>query len=81
MRPWPSWLWVDPETITVVVDTGVVTLSGTADRRSTAQIAVRLCGSVDGVVEVVDQLRYEYDDTADINRHYLMGPTVWDTTP
>ena len=80
MRPWPSWLWVDPETITVVVDTGVVTLSGTADRRSTAQITVRLCESVDGVVEVVDRLRYEYDDRH-INRHYLMGPTVRDTTP
>ena len=67
-------LWVDPETITVVVDGGVVTLGGTADRRSTAQITVRLC-------ESVDQLRYEYDDTAYLNRHYLMGPTVRDTTP
>jgi CBS-domain-containing membrane protein len=74
-------LWVDPETITVVVDRGVVTLSGTADRCSTAQITVRLCESVDGVVEVVDQLRYEYDDTADLARSYLMGPTVKETTP
>jgi CBS-domain-containing membrane protein len=74
-------LWIDPETITVVVDGGVVTLSGTADRRSTAQITVRLCESVDGVVEVVDQLRYEYDDTADHSRGYLMRPTIQDMTP
>ncbi len=74
-------LWVDPDTITVVVEGGVVTLSGTADRRSTAQIIVRLCESVDGVLEVVDQLRYEYDDTADLSRRNLMGPTVRDTIP
>jgi CBS-domain-containing membrane protein len=74
-------LWVDPDTITVVVERGIVTLSGTADRRSTAQITVRLCESVEGVVEVVDQLRYEYDDTADLSRSYLMGPTVKETTP
>ena len=74
-------LWIDPETITVVVDGGAVTLSGTADRRSTAQITVRLCESVDGVVEVVDQLGYEYDDTADQSRGYLMRPTIKDMTP
>ncbi len=74
-------LWIDPDTITVVVERGVVTLNGTADRRSTAQITVRLCESVGGVTEVIDQLRYEYDDTADLNRRNLMGPTVRDTIP
>ena len=74
-------LWINPQTITVTVDHGVVTLAGTADRRSTAQITVGLCESVEGVVEVVDQIGYEYDDTADLNRHYLMGPTVKETTP
>jgi CBS-domain-containing membrane protein len=74
-------LWMDPDMVTVTVDHGVVTLAGTADRRSTAQITVRLCEGVDGVVDVVDQLGYEYDDTADLNRRHLMGPTVKETIP
>jgi CBS-domain-containing membrane protein len=74
-------LWIDPETITVAVDRGVVTLAGTADRRSTTQIAARLCESVGGVVEVVDQMAYDYDDTADLHRHSFMGATVRETTP
>jgi CBS domain-containing protein len=52
-------LWIDPETITVVVDRGTVTLAGTADWRSTTQIAARLCESVGGVVEVDDQMAYD----------------------
>ena len=74
-------MWIDPDTITVAVDRGVVTLTGTADRRSTAQILVRLCESVGGVVDVVNQMTYEYDDTADLHRHGLMGATVRETTP
>lgn len=74
-------LWIDPETIKVTVEQGVATLAGRADRRSTAQIVVRLCEAVPGVVEVVDQLEYAYDDTADLNRHHFMGPTVRETTP
>jgi CBS domain-containing protein len=73
-------LWIDPDTITVEVDRGVVTLGGTADRRSTVGIAVRLCEAVDGVVDVVDNIGYEYDDTADLNRRNLMGSTVRETT-
>lgn len=74
-------LWIDPETITVEVNQGIVTLGGTADRRSTAQITVRLCETVAGVVEVVDQIGYEYDDSADLRRHNLMTPTVKETIP
>jgi CBS domain-containing protein len=74
-------LWIEPGTITVSVKGGVATLGGTADRRSTAQIAVRLCGSVAGVVDVVDEVTYRYDDTADLHRHNLMGATVKETTP
>jgi CBS domain-containing protein len=61
-------LWIDPETMTVDVKDGIVTLGGTADRRSTAQIIVRMTETVGGVVEVVDKLAFEYDDTADLNR-------------
>ena len=50
-------LWIDPETITVTVERSVVTLAGTADRRSTAQIVARLCESVAGVVEVRSEER------------------------
>jgi CBS domain-containing protein len=74
-------LWIDPDTITVEVNRGVVTLTGTADRRSTAQITVRLCEGIDGVVDVVDDLGYEYDDTTDLSRRHLMGPTVKETIP
>ena len=74
-------LWIDPETITVTVERSVVTLAGTADRRSTAQIVARLCESVAGVVEVIDQMAYDYDDTADLHRRNLMGATVKETIP
>lgn len=74
-------LWIDPETITVTAEKGVVVLGGAVDRRSMAQIVVRLCEAVPGVVEVVDQIAVGYDDTADLHRHHLMGPTVKETVP
>ncbi|MEU9998757.1 CBS domain-containing protein [Streptomyces sp. NPDC050848] len=48
-----------PAALHVDVDEGRVTLSGTLERRSLAPVFVRLCESVDGVVEVVDRLSYE----------------------
>jgi CBS domain-containing protein len=42
---------------------GVVTLTGTTDRRSTAQLVLGLARSVPGVVDVVDRLTYAADDT------------------
>jgi CBS domain-containing protein len=80
-----------PEMVAEVAD-GVVTLTGATDRRSTAQIAERLVRGVPGVVDVVDELRYSYDDTADLNRRYefdaeVGGPgrprdgTVWVESP
>ena len=74
-------LWIDPQTVDVSVDRGVVILAGRADRRSTAQIIVRLCEAVPGVVEVLDRLEYGYDDTADLHRHHFMGATVKEMTP
>jgi CBS domain-containing protein len=55
-------LWVDPDTVGVEVDDGVVTLTGRLERRSLIPIAVRLVHGVDGVVEVVDRLGFELDD-------------------
>jgi CBS domain-containing protein len=74
-------LWIDPETVTVSVDRGVVTLGGSVDCSSTAQIVVRLCRSVGGVVDVIDEMTYEYDDTADLHRRNVMGATVKETVP
>lgn len=52
-------LGLDPAGVDVEVAGGVVTLSGTLPRRRDVEIAVRLAQAVDGVVEVVDRLRYE----------------------
>lgn len=69
-------LWIEPNTITVEVSRGVVTLSGTVDRRSTVPLVVRLVEGVGGVVDVVDQLTYHYDDTAEMRQggRDLQGP-------
>jgi osmotically-inducible protein OsmY len=41
----------------------VVTLNGEVDRKSTAQIAAHVTKRVPGVVQVVDHLAFNYDDT------------------
>jgi CBS-domain-containing membrane protein len=56
-------LWVDPDTIDVEVRDGVVTLTGRLERRSLVPITVSLVYGVDGVVEVVDRLGFEVDDS------------------
>jgi CBS domain-containing protein len=66
-------MWVDPVDISVTVEEGRVTLTGRPDRRSTAQIAVRLARGVDGVVSVTDRLSWRFDDLA--NRR---APTMFD---
>ncbi|MEU8528281.1 MULTISPECIES: CBS domain-containing protein [Streptomyces] len=55
-------LGLPPSAVTIDVDEGRVTLSGTLPRRSLGPIVVRLCESVDGVVEVEDRLGYEEDE-------------------
>jgi CBS-domain-containing membrane protein len=57
-------MWVDPDTIGVEVRDGAVTLTGQLERRSLIPIAVSLVHGVDGVVEVVDRLGFEFDDRA-----------------
>jgi CBS domain-containing protein len=56
-------LWIDPLTVQVEVIDGVVTLTGEVDRKSTAQIAAHVTKRVPGVVQVVAQLAWNYDDT------------------
>ncbi|MFG1991054.1 CBS domain-containing protein [Actinoplanes sp. NPDC048988] len=49
--------------VSVAVDGGVVRLTGEVDRRSTANLAVRLTRQVPGVVEVIDKLQVAFEDT------------------
>jgi CBS domain-containing protein len=73
-------LCLEPGVVEVSVARGVVTLRGTVDRRSTAAIAARLVHAVAGVVDVVDKLGFDYDDTADNRRQYTFDaetrPTI-----
>jgi CBS domain-containing protein len=55
-------LAVEPGTVQVEVSEGVVTLLGRLHFRSAVDRAVRLTGHVPGVVEVVNELRYDVDD-------------------
>ncbi|GAB3837810.1 CBS domain-containing protein [Dactylosporangium cerinum] len=57
-------MWIDPIEVDVTVVDGHVTLTGRIDRRSSAQIAVRLIRGLDGVVGVTDDaLAWGFDDT------------------
>lgn len=47
----------------VEVTEGVLSMTGTADRRSTHDLAVRIASRVPGVIEVRDSLRFAIDDT------------------
>ncbi|MCX5613224.1 CBS domain-containing protein [Streptomyces sp. NBC_00047] len=55
-------LRLSPSDLTVEVTDGVVTLSGTVGRHSLVPIVVRLCQSVDGVVDVINRLNYQHED-------------------
>jgi len=56
-------LWVDPDTVRVEVRDGVVTLTGQLERCSLIPILVSLVHRLDGVVDVVDRLGFEVDDS------------------
>lgn len=53
-----------PEGVGIEVRSNVVTLSGEVDRKSDVEILGRLTRELDGVVEVVNKLRYRWDDKA-----------------
>ncbi|MFB9831374.1 CBS domain-containing protein [Actinoallomurus acaciae] len=55
-------LWENPERIRVQVRNGVVTLSGRLASKSLIPLTVALTRSIDGVVDVVDELSYDRDD-------------------
>lgn len=55
-----------PDGVDVAVRDGLVTLSGTVERRAQARAAVRLAEGVDGVVAVRDGLAWRLDDDMDV---------------
>jgi len=57
----PYAIWADPLEVDVTVDNGVVTLRGRVERKSHVPIVVGLVWGTDGVVDVVDNLRYVYE--------------------
>ncbi|UXY32269.1 CBS domain-containing protein [Streptomyces sp. HUAS TT20] len=56
-------LGLTPSALVVEVTDGRVTLSGSVERRSLVPVTVRLCEGVDGVVDVVNRLGFDRDDT------------------
>lgn len=55
-------MWIDPDSLGVTVREGIVRLSGTVDRRSTARSIENLAGLVDGVSQVVSSFSWDLDD-------------------
>lgn len=67
------------EGVRVQVEEGVATLRGTADRRTTKNLAVRIAATVPGIIEVVDRLDFEWDDMKVIPHQkdpWAVGPLV-----
>ena len=60
----PAVLLSADDAVSVAVSWNVATLSGKVDRKSDADILVRLTRELDGVVGVVDRLSYRWDDKA-----------------
>ncbi|MFE5587648.1 CBS domain-containing protein [Kitasatospora sp. NPDC056531] len=56
-------LWLPPDAVDATVDNGVVTLTGTVERKSLVPVIERLCHAVDGVVAVHQTLHYTSDDS------------------
>jgi CBS-domain-containing membrane protein len=61
-------LWIEPTTVLVKVDDGVVTLVGQLERKSLVPMVIHLTRTVPGVVDVVSQLTFELDDDRPLPR-------------
>jgi CBS-domain-containing membrane protein len=55
-------MWLEPDTVRVTVDQGVVVLDGQLERASLVPVLVRLAEGVDGVVRVESHLSFDFDD-------------------
>ncbi len=56
-------LFVDPDDLEVKVDDGVVTLDGELSTRTEARLLEELVRRLDGVVNVLNRVRWQLDDT------------------
>ncbi|WP_248960122.1 CBS domain-containing protein [Sphaerisporangium perillae] len=62
---------VEPESLSVVVDHGLVSIGGTVPRRSQIALVVQGIHGIDGVIEVDDRLGYETDDLITVPPLYI----------
>jgi osmotically-inducible protein OsmY len=65
-------LFLDPDSISVTVSDGVVTLEGELENRTEAQLLEELTRRIAGVVRVHSQLGYKIDDRK-LERSYPPG--------
>lgn len=56
-------LWLDPAAFTVAVTDGVVSITGSVDRRSTAEMIEHVIAMVPGVVAVQAEVHWAMDDS------------------
>jgi len=66
-------LWIDPSLLRIRVRSGIVTISGHLDRRSLAEIVVAFTRATPGVVDVVDQVTYDFDDSDLVTSQWYRG--------
>jgi CBS domain-containing protein len=58
-------LWIDPGTLTIACQNGVVTVAGEVDRRTDRDLVIKWVNAIDGVVGLnTDRLAYRIDDLA-----------------
>ncbi len=57
-------MWRDPDEFDVAVRDGIVAISGSVERRSTAELLERVTAMVPGVVRVIPTVRWCVDDSA-----------------
>jgi CBS domain-containing protein len=55
-------MWIDPSTIQVTVEEGVVTLEGQVETKSTKELLVELVRRIDGVIGLEDRLSFAAND-------------------
>jgi len=69
-------LGIAPGIVSVNVADGLVTLEGRVQRKTLIPVVVRLAHAADGVIEVVDRLDYDIDDTkvTEVTFNYWRDP-------
>jgi osmotically-inducible protein OsmY len=67
-------LWIDPDTIRVIVRDGVVTVEGQLEPRGLLPIVERLVLATEGVVAFESRLSYPPDDSALATGYSSHGP-------